>query len=345
MGIVKQIASLFLFWFVVAEDSEATGSGGAIVTSLVSYSDAARTLPSGDCCVGLMLNGSCVHSCHNVLHVCLINSEGHSSEIKCLSNYTTDEFETTWPGGVQNVAAPQKYVFKGTETSLSFSGPITDGLTLIINASNVDKSQKSTRIATFSYPFPKDTSLIDHGSWSNVELSFPRRTSVTFPSQWIDLKWKLVCNENYYVKCDVFCSPKDDDTNGHYACHPTTGDRVCCEGYEDPQTNCVKSKNPCLLDPCMKGESCSETSACVCPGDPPCDSTACKELKQCRTRPSYKCTPQHHDEERSFEIKKQPLDSGDYVGIGVGAAAAAAILIIFFIILWRIRGRSGYKPV
>ena len=33
------------------------------------------------------------------------------------------------------------------------------------------------------------------------------------------------------------------------------------------------------------------------------DSTACKELKQCRTRPSYKCTPQHHDEERSFEIK------------------------------------------
>ena len=105
------------------------------------------------------------------------------------------------------------------------------------------------------------------------------------------------------------------------------------------------------------------------------DSTACKELKQCRTRPSYKCTPQYHDEERSFKIKsklwffnykglEQPLDSGDYVGIGVGAAAAAAILIMFlsycgesgkfitpalytfeFKSLFFCSGRSGYKPV
>ena len=112
----------------------------------------------------------------------------------------------------------------------------------MINASNVDESRKTTRIATFTYPLPEDTLLKDRASWSDVALSFPKRASVTFPAQRIDLKWKLVCNENYYGKCDVFCTPRDDDTNGHYTCDPTTGNKVCCEGYKDPVTNCVKCK-------------------------------------------------------------------------------------------------------
>ena len=112
----------------------------------------------------------------------------------------------------------------------------------MINASNVDRSRTTTRIATFTYPFPKDASLVDHGSWSSITLSFPQHSSVTFPTQWINLKWKLVCNENYYGQCDVLCNPEDDDTNGHYTCDPTTGHKVCCDGYEDPGSNCVKRK-------------------------------------------------------------------------------------------------------
>ena len=95
------------------------------MTSLVSYFDAVRTLPSGDCCIGLPFNGSCVDSCHNVINVCLVDSQGHSSEVKCLSDYTTDEFETAWPIDDQSPWIPQKHVFAYAERSLSFSKPIT----------------------------------------------------------------------------------------------------------------------------------------------------------------------------------------------------------------------------
>ena len=94
------------------------------MTNLVSYFDAVRTLPSGDCCRGSPLDGTCEDTCHNVLRVCLVDSQGHSSEVKCLSDYTTDEFVTTWPAGVKTYWGPQKHVFKSTETSLRFSGPI-----------------------------------------------------------------------------------------------------------------------------------------------------------------------------------------------------------------------------
>ncbi|XP_065842028.1 delta-like protein D isoform X1 [Oscarella lobularis] len=342
------VSALFVLCFIATRQVISAGPGGAIVTNLVSYFDAVRTLPSGDCCRGSPLDGTCEDTCHNVLRVCLVDSQGHSSEVQCLSDYTTDEFVTTWPAGVKTYWGPQKHVFKSTETSLRFSGPIIDGLALLINASHVNESRKTIHIATFTYPLPEDTSLTDRGSWSDVALSFPQRSSVTYTTQWIDLRWKVVCEENYYGKCDVFCTPKDDDTNGHYTCDPATGDKVCCDGYKDVDTNCVKSEDLCLSNPCTNDAKCSEAVECTCPGDPTCDSTSCKNLKQCKMRPSFTCLCTSQYEGQYCEKKKAPLSAGGYVGISVGAVTVLVILIIMLrkkiAAAWS-RRRSGYRTL
>ena len=118
----------------------------------------------------------------------------------------------------------------------------------MINVSNADKQRRKSPIVAFSYPFPRDTALMEHGEWSYVALSFPQYSSVAYATHWIVFKWKIVCNENYYGKCDDFCSPEDNDTNGHYTCDPMTGQKVCCDGYEDPENTCKKSKKYDMIE-------------------------------------------------------------------------------------------------
>ena len=41
----------------------------------------------------------------------------------------------------------------------------------------------------------------------------------------------LYCLSNYYGDdCGTYCSPIDDETDGHYTCDPETGDKECMAG-------------------------------------------------------------------------------------------------------------------
>ena len=42
---------------------------------------------------------------------------------------------------------------------------------------------------------------------------------------------KVICEENYYFDCSVFCVSKNDSQMGHYTCDPVTGGKVCMEGW------------------------------------------------------------------------------------------------------------------
>ena len=47
------------------------------------------------------------------------------------------------------------------------------------------------------------------------------------------------CAPNYHPPGQCFCTPRND-SGGHYTCDPVTGDRICLEGYMDPDTLCVQ---------------------------------------------------------------------------------------------------------
>lgn len=47
----------------------------------------------------------------------------------------------------------------------------------------------------------------------------------------------IVCQENYFAEeCNVFC---EESSEGLYTCDPITGEKVCIQGYVDPETDCI----------------------------------------------------------------------------------------------------------
>ena len=58
----------------------------------------------------------------------------------------------------------------------------------------------------------------------------------------VDIRFRVMCQSNYYSSdCSVYCLARDD-SSGHYTCNPVDGSIVCNSGYEHPETNCVDSK-------------------------------------------------------------------------------------------------------
>ena len=56
-------------------------------------------------------------------------------------------------------------------------------------------------------------------------------------SKFLSLRWRVQCDPHYYGHCGVFCKPQNDNS-GHYNCDPTTGARICMEGWTGaPQCN------------------------------------------------------------------------------------------------------------
>ena len=48
------------------------------------------------------------------------------------------------------------------------------------------------------------------------------------------------CAPNYYPPGECFCTPRDD-SGGHFTCDTVTGERICLEGFFNPERNCVDS--------------------------------------------------------------------------------------------------------
>ena len=49
------------------------------------------------------------------------------------------------------------------------------------------------------------------------------------------------CAPNYYPPGECFCTPRNDSSRGRYTCDPVTGERICLEGYMDPDSLCLQS--------------------------------------------------------------------------------------------------------
>ena len=80
-------------------------------------------------------------------------------------------------------------------------------------------------------PFSDPTIFTGKASYSHLELAF-----------------RLTCGPHFYGPNCTFCVPSNDST-GHYSCDDRTGDKVCLEGYQGPETNCTD---------CVPASDCSE---------------------------------------------------------------------------------------
>lgn len=56
------------------------------------------------------------------------------------------------------------------------------------------------------------------------------------------LSYTLRCSNNYYSDdCTVYCVPQDDD-GGHYTCDSETGEKICRDGWQNPDTLCTEGE-------------------------------------------------------------------------------------------------------
>ena len=72
-----------------------------------------------------------------------------------------------------------------------------------------------------------------------AEMSFPGlRTAFATTTV---IRYKFVCDANYYGSyCTVFCVAQDD-TSGHYICNSQTGAKICFSGYSGADCDIGKS--------------------------------------------------------------------------------------------------------
>lgn len=64
----------------------------------------------------------------------------------------------------------------------------------------------------------------------------------------LQLAFNLTCGSDHYGPNCIYCVDTND-TTGHYSCDRVTGGRVCLEGYQNPQTDCIE---------CTPSNSCSK---------------------------------------------------------------------------------------
>lgn len=71
-------------------------------------------------------------------------------------------------------------------------------------------------------------------------FSDPMTYSGIFNFSSIELAFNLTCGPDHYGPDCTLCI-ETNDTTGHYTCDTSTGEKVCLEGYQEPQTNCVNT--------------------------------------------------------------------------------------------------------
>ena len=78
----------------------------------------------------------------------------------------------------------------------------------------------------------------------SADVAFTDALPFTFteiPSASVTISYRLLCSENYYGDCSVFCEARDDDS-GHYTCD-AQGNIMCNDGYQGNDTNCTTRKS------------------------------------------------------------------------------------------------------
>ena len=116
-----------------------------------------------------------------------------------------------------------------------------------------------------------DAIYIEESLQPNGSFSTPQLYTGTYQRGTISLSFRVSCTENYYgPNCATFCEPNDNhicdedgnivcrdthyygtlcnvfcegrnDSLGHYQCS-RNGNKICLEGYQDPDTNCTTRK-------------------------------------------------------------------------------------------------------
>ena len=90
-----------------------------------------------------------------------------------------------------------------------------------------------------------DDDLIDEVIFA-VSSTLKRVASTTVAGEHgrvsLTLSYTLQCESNYYgSNCTKYCIPQDDN-NGHYTCDNKTGEIVCRDGWQNPDSNCVEGE-------------------------------------------------------------------------------------------------------
>ncbi|KAK7102725.1 delta-like protein C isoform X2 [Littorina saxatilis] len=115
-------------------------------------------------------------------------------------------------------------------------------------------------------------------------------------------QYQAYCDAYYHAsECDVYCKSRDD-SQGHYTCNPTSGEKLCLPGWQGE--NCATDIDECGSRPCYNNAVCSNlpgTYQCTCPSgftgrdcdviDSACHSSPCQHQGTCNgSVDSYTCT-------------------------------------------------------
>ncbi|XP_063676872.1 uncharacterized protein LOC134813116 [Bolinopsis microptera] len=138
-----------------------------------------------------------------------------------VNSYKTDKFDLQGAQTLPQTGAGALNDSPGTE----FDNPIN------VTAPSQDKvTQFSVEIQLDDYSNSRRINMATLELTENVTTGVIYNRTLMEGSVNLTLSFKVICEENYYFDCSVFCVEQDDNL-GHFTCDPVTGDPVCLEGW------------------------------------------------------------------------------------------------------------------
>jgi hypothetical protein len=255
----------------------------------------------------------CIYACDTFFEICYQEDNFNSSH--CSQKVVT----STWSNDNKIFNSGQNALGDGIPNPLTFrfqqqwSGSFSLQITVFDNDVFIREVQANLRL-NVRYSLTNHTS-----AFVNVSDSF-----VT-----LRLLWRIVCDENYYTDCSVYCKAQNSDQEGHYTCDQY-GNKVCNPGWTG--YHCNIDATVCISQPCLNGGVCNVTAdgfMCTCP-EGFVGNTCEYDLDSCRSKPCqnggschnvvnhYKCTcPEGYKgdvcEDEINECESNPCVNGECV--------------------------------
>ncbi|BFZ08273.1 hypothetical protein BsWGS_11312 [Bradybaena similaris] len=120
--------------------------------------------------------------------------------------------------------------------------------------------------------------------WPSKEVSQWQERVMSQNSYTMRFKVRMYCDTYYYTTtCDKYCKPQDA-SDGHYTCHPDTGDRICLPGWQG--SLCTQDIDECALGYCVRGTCTNIPGDYICNCPPNYAGKNCSSLlNPCRYKP------------------------------------------------------------
>jgi hypothetical protein len=191
----------------------------------------------------------------------------------------------------------------------------------------------------FIYPY------VPAGLSANDPFSDPMIFTGNANYSHFELAFRLTCGPHFYGPDCTFCVPSNDST-GHYSCDDRTGNKVCLDGYQGPETNCTD---------CVPASDCNHDGGyCILPGDCLCHGGFTGEYCDLYTITTHPSTTSMHSTTKAPTSTSPPTETLDvYASVGLASGAILIVVVVAVVLMnvtlcwcWVKRNRANEtKPV